>query len=160
MLTVMAIQGAALKTEITPAGILNLEFARTNSRIEEILLAWKFLNNTALWNTLIDFGFLASYTFFFSKGMQYAPSIFQNSWLQKNKNALQKLSVAPGFLDAIENGFMLGWLLEIIPAFSPAFVYWMVWVKFILAGILLAVCFPAWIYNAYQRIKKMIDYVY
>jgi hypothetical protein len=154
MLTVMAIQGAALKTAATPLGILDLEFAKTTTRVEEILLAWKYLNNTALWNTLIDFGFLTAYTFFFSKGMQYLLSIVQQPWLQKNRRALQKMTSVPGYLDAIENGFMLGWLLNIIPSFSPSFVYWMVWIKFILAGVLLIVCFPAWVYNAYQLFKK------
>lgn len=135
-------------------GILDLEFAKTTTRVEDILLAWKYLNNTALWNTLIDFGFLASYTFFFSKGMQYVSSLLQQPWLQKKKKFFQKLTIVPGFLDAIENGFILGWLLNIIPSFSPSFVYGMVWMKFILAGVLLAVCFPAWVYNVYLLFKK------
>jgi hypothetical protein len=154
MLTVMAIQGAALKTAVTPGGILNLEFARTTSRVEEILIAWKYLNNTALWNTLIDFGFLASYTFFFSKGIQYLLTISSHRLLQKNKGVLQKISGVPGMLDAIENAIMLGWLLQIIPSFTPGMIYWMVCVKFFLAGILLLVCFPAWIFNTYQLFKK------
>ncbi len=154
MLATMAIQGGALKTAATPLGILDLEFAKSTTRVEEILQAWKFLNNTALWNTLIDFGFLASYSFFFSKGVLYATSVIQNNWLQKNKNALLKLAIFPGLLDAVENGFMLGWLLQIIPSFSPPFVYWMVWIKFILAGLLLMVCFPAWVYNVYLLFKK------
>jgi hypothetical protein len=150
----MAIQGSALKTDTTPRGILNLEFAHTVGRVEEILLAWKYLNNTALWNTLIDFGFIASYSYFFSKGIAYLQTKFQYGWLQKYKGIWQKMAITPGILDAIENGFMLGWLLQIVPSFSPALVYWMVWVKFILAGILLAVCLPAWIYNTYQFSRK------
>ncbi|HSC55233.1 MAG TPA: hypothetical protein VLC98_16490 [Phnomibacter sp.] len=161
MYLVMAIQGAALKTAATPCGILNLEFAGKYNRVEEVVKAWRYLNNTALWNTLIDFGFLAAYTFFFARGTQYLSTCLPGSSLLKYQPLLQKTAFLPGLFDVVENGFMLGWLLNIVPAYSPELVYVLVWIKFILAAILFLVCFPAWIFNTYQFFKKkMIDHVY
>jgi hypothetical protein len=122
--------------------------------VDEILTAWKNLNDTALWNMLIDFAFIATYTFFFSKGMQYVTARPTHNWFFKNKNVLLLLPPVPGMLDAVENGFMMGWFLQFIPSFSPPLVYWMVWIKFIMAGMLLAICFPAWVYNSYRLFKK------
>ena len=153
MLTVMAIQGAALKTATTPMGILDLELAGTVARVDEILQAWQYLNNTALWNNLIDYGFLTAYSFFFAKGIQFLLNQWPIERLQKLSGILLLLPWVPGILDAIENAFMLGWLLNFVPAYSPALVYWMVCVKFALAALLFIICFPAWLYNFYLLMR-------
>lgn len=154
MLIVMAIQGAALKTAVTPLGILDLEVAGTVTRVEEILRAWQFLNNTALWNNLIDYGFLTAYSFFFAKGIQFVLNQQPSNRWQKWRGLLLLLPWVPGILDAIENAFMLGWLLNLVPAYSPALVYWMVCMKFALAALLLIVCLPAWLYNFYLLMQS------
>ena len=150
---VMAVQGHPLKTVVTPAGILSLEFAKTNERVQEILQAWTYLNNTALWNTLIDFAFMLSYGFFFSRAIKYLADL-RLSFFFAHAKALLKLAWLPTLLDAIENLFILGWLLYLVPAFSPMLVYCIVVCKFLIAALMVLIAFPAWVYNLFALLKR------
>jgi hypothetical protein len=152
-MVVMAVQGHPLKTAATPAGILSLEFAKTNERVLEILHAWAYLNNTALWNTLIDFAFMLSYGFFFSRAVKYLAEL-RVPFVYRHSKAFQKLAWLPTLLDAIENLFILGWLLYLVPSFSPLLVYGMVVCKFLLAAFMVLLAFPAWVYNLFALLKR------
>lgn len=152
---VLTIQGQGLKMPETPLGILDLEFAKDESRVDEVVNAWHFKSLTALWNVLIDFAFLAAYGYFFSKTMKYLGSGGIDSFWYRYYPMLNKLAWVPSWLDAIENAFMLGWLLRFIPAGSPMFVFWLVSIKFAVAAILLFIALPAWLYNLYRRFKPI-----
>jgi hypothetical protein len=152
---VMTVQGQALKLPGTPLGILDLEFARNESRVDEVVQAWKFMSLTALWNVLIDFAFLAAYGYFFSKAMKYLSRGGSHTFWYKRYPLLNKLAWLPSWLDGIENAFMLGWLLRFVPAGSPAVVFWLVCVKFAVAFILVCIALPAWLYNIYRRFKPI-----
>lgn len=152
---VLSIQGQALKLPATPMGILDLEFAKNEIRVDEVVNAWQFKSLTALWNVLIDFAFLAAYGYFFSKTMKYLSAGGSHSFWYRHYPLLNKLAWAPSWLDAIENAIMLGWLLRFVPAGSPAFVFWLVCVKFALAAILALIALPTWIYNLYRRFKPI-----
>lgn len=156
MILVMAIQGYPLKTATTPAGILSLEFARTTGRVDEILAAWKFLNLTALWNTLIDFAFLTTYGFFFHYGIKFLMANNGNRFWHDQYSWLIKMAWLPSILDAIENIFMLGWLLQFVPSYSPGLVFVLVCIKFSSAAVLFTGSFYGWVINLYRRTKNAI----
>lgn len=152
---VLTIQGQSLKLPATPMGILDLEFAKNENRVDEVVNAWKFRSLTALWNVLIDFAFLAAYGYFFSKTMKYLSAGGSHTFWYRHYPLLNKLAWAPSWLDAIENAIMLGWLLRFVPAGSPQVVFWLVCVKFALAAILAIIALPAWGYNLYRRFKPI-----
>jgi hypothetical protein len=152
---VLTIQGHSLKLPATPMGILDLEFAKNENRVDEVVNAWQFRSLTALWNVLIDFAFLATYGYFFSKTMKYLSAGGSRSFWYRYYPLLNKLAWAPSWLDAIENAIMLGWLLRFVPAGSPIVVFWLVCVKFALAAILAIIALPAWGYNFYRRFKPI-----
>lgn len=154
MAVAMTIHGHALITPATPWGILNLELARTLPGVESVLDSWKQLSDTAMWNTLMDFSFLAAYSWFFFCGMRFIGILAVRNGASWPSGLTRKLSRVPGVLDAIENFFLLGWLLNLIPEFSPGLVWLMVCIKFALAAMLLLFCLPAWLYNFWLLIKK------
>ena len=156
MAGVMMVQGQALKTAVTPLGILNLEFALHAGRVEQILDAWRFLNLTALWNNLIAFGFLAAYGYFFSSGVRYWMASRPGLYTRSYPVLLYKGAWLPSVLDAIENIFLLGWLLQFIPSYSPALVFWMVCLKFALAAFYLAIALAGWINNLIRLTKPAL----
>jgi hypothetical protein len=153
MMLAMVWQGKPLKNIIATKGIIDLEFAHTTARVQEVLQSWQLVWPAPVWNTVLDFAFIAAYTAFFFNAV-----LFLSSKRSTDEVAIFKpivlVAFIPGVLDAIENIFMLCWMHAMIPAFSPAMVYWMVWVKFVLAGILLLIAFPAWLINLSRRLKK------
>jgi hypothetical protein len=108
MIVVMAKTGAPLKTPTTPLGILDLEFAYNNTKVNTVLGAWKpTLQDdkieAAKINTYYDFVFLSFYSLFlFFSCRQIAQS--NNS---KIGDAIAKGALLTGVLDIIENIGML-----------------------------------------------------
>jgi hypothetical protein len=59
---ILQIQGANLKTDATPLGIIDLEFADTGERLNAVLFGWSNADVKA--NIYIDFVFIPLYVLF------------------------------------------------------------------------------------------------
>lgn len=117
MMVVMAKTGAPLKTDATPLGILDLEFAYNTTKTEVILKAWDWKVTTvptesiskidvAEINTYLDFIFLFFYAgFLFLACKKIASKI--SGPVSKAGNLIAKGALLAGFLDVIENIGML-----------------------------------------------------
>ena len=108
MIYVMGKTSTTLKTTATPCGILNLEFAYSETKATNVLMAWApntAIDNitVAINNTRYDFLFLFFYaTFLFVTCKKIA--------LIKNSKAgiiIANGAVAAGLLDMVENAGML-----------------------------------------------------
>ena len=69
MIIVMRWQGKSLVTPMSPYGILDLEFARTGERMQQLRLFWNAKD--VFFNVYMDFLFIASYTWFFISACQF-----------------------------------------------------------------------------------------
>ncbi len=151
----MVWHGAWLQTASTPLGILDLELARTTSRLEEINQAWYSRSHHATWNIIWDFFFLMAYSSFFYHGLHMAWKHWQllSRWgLRWGWVAL--LAFLPGIIDAFENIIMLWWLGGHPEVFSPGVLYWLVWAKFAMAAAWLLISLPFWLLNLGRLIKR------
>ena len=110
MIVVMIITGAPLKTNITPAGILHLEFAYTATQVHTVLNAWTPHQDTSIikaarLNTWLDFAFIISYSLLF---YQLCRWIIKASFkLSTAGKWMAKASILAGSLDMLENTGML-----------------------------------------------------
>ncbi|HZI00134.1 MAG TPA: hypothetical protein VEX63_03235, partial [Flavisolibacter sp.] len=63
MFIVMRLQGQSLVSPASPLGILDLEFAKTEERLQQLLIFWN--TKDIYTNIFLDFFFIAAYTWFF-----------------------------------------------------------------------------------------------
>jgi hypothetical protein len=108
MIIVMSKTSTTLKTAATPLGILNLEFASTQSKTSIITKAWapnNTINNisAAKNNTYLDFVFLFFYSLFLFFTCKKIAVINNN----KMGVLIAKGALAAGLLDILENTGML-----------------------------------------------------
>ncbi len=107
MMVVMAKTGASLKTDATPLGIIDLEFAYNTAKITPILNAWAPTEKTdniaaAIINTYWDFLFMFFYAgFLFLACKKIAATL--KSPVAKAGNLIAKAALLAAFLDVIEN---------------------------------------------------------
>lgn len=151
MMLVMGKTGAVLKTDTTPLGILNLEFAYNSTKTHEVINAWsQTLNETsgkvpaAELNTYLDFIFIFFYSGFLFLTCTYMAHIIKGS-AAKAGLLIAKAALLAGFLDVLENTGMLltlsGHVSDTI-AFLTTFVSIIKWslaviaVLYILTGLL------------------------
>ena len=132
MIVVMQVQGKALVTPVSPRGIIDVEFARTAARWQQLQL---FLNYEALTRNLqLDFLFIFSYVFFFVSALKFFSD--RNGWTKWPPRFIT-MGIAAGFFDIAEN-FLL---IIVVNGRFDTDVLPVVWVlalvKFILAGIVL-----------------------
>jgi len=112
MMYVMMMTGKTLKTEITPLGILDLEFTHYGVRAEKILIAWSAQGDTgsiindAKRNTYLDFIFLLFYSSFLFCSCKLMVKKGVATY-KKIANLFAYASLAAGFLDILENIGML-----------------------------------------------------
>jgi len=111
MLIVMGKTGAILKTNTTPHGILNLEFASNTQKVNAILHAWQkntTSNNikAATINTLLDFIFLIFYSLFLNKLCNIIADKLSGLLVVAGR-IIAYSALAAGVLDIIENTGML-----------------------------------------------------
>jgi hypothetical protein len=111
MMVVMAKTGATLKTDTTPMGIINLEFAYNTTKIKPILSAWAPTEKTdniaaATINTYWDFLFMFFYAgFLFLACKKIAAN--SKGLVAKAGNMIAGAALLAAFLDVIENTGML-----------------------------------------------------
>lgn len=132
MIFVMRWQGQTLVTEVSPRGIIDLEFARTTARLQQLQQAWS-LKDLQL-NILLDFVFIGAYTFFFVTtairikiGRDWPRIAYVFVWL----------AFVAGLLDVVENILMYLAFTNSVGAFSSNLIYYCALVKFSLIALLL-----------------------
>jgi hypothetical protein len=111
MIVVMAKTGATLKTDATPHGILNLEFAYNTAKTADVLNAWAPANGldnitAAKANTCWDFLFLFFYAGFLFLACKKIATKTTGSFSRAGR-LIAKGALWAGFLDIIENSGML-----------------------------------------------------
>lgn len=103
---IMQTQGAGLKTDFTPLGIVSLELASNLAQVQHILALW---NHEALvLNIGLDFLFIPAYTFFFIQSLQITLAKHSLSWLQQLGKKLLVVAYVAAVLDIVENILMIG----------------------------------------------------
>lgn len=146
MIAVMQKQGAALVTPVSPKGIIDLEFARTEERLSQLLL---FMDGQALRiNLYLDFLFIFAYTWFLYTACLYIRS--KTVWV-KASGIFSAVAMSAGFFDVAEN-FIL--LLILQQRFDPALlqaVYYIAAIKFVFAGAVVIYLLFSWPFTLRRR---------
>lgn len=102
---ILQIQGANLKTEATPFGIINLEFASDPEQLNKVLFGWSNADVKA--NIYIDFVFIPFYALFFYTACLAVANGSKNRTMQHTGKSLSKAVYVIAGLDLIENKVML-----------------------------------------------------
>ena len=139
MMMIMRQSGKPLETPFTPAGIINLELARTKSNVRNILNIWSSSNGDnrnnigiAKNNTYLDFLFILFYASFLFVSTQKVVLLFykRSRWAALGRSVVY-LSPIAAILDVLEN---LGMLLSlnnhvssktVFLTFSCSFMKWL-----------------------------------
>lgn len=143
MIYVMAKTGQPLKTPVTPQGILNLEFAYNNDKVNTIVNNWTSINTVdtiaaAKLNTWLDFIFLFFYSGFLFIASKRISGLFGGGFGKAGK-FIGKAALFAGFLDILEN---IGMLLSLSGRGSDTIAFCTTFVSIIKWGLaLLAVLY-------------------
>jgi hypothetical protein len=133
MIFIMRWQGQSLITPSSSIGILDLEFAKTTVRLNQLLLFWNY-NDIAL-NIYLDFLLIAAYTWFFISSCVYLKHKLP---LVNWSDRFISMAVAAALFDVCENLVMLFIINgRFNPSFSLQVVFYCALAKFILAGMVL-----------------------
>lgn len=108
---VMRLQGKPLQTTVSPLGIVEMEFAYSAQKATTIKKEWSSINKgnnsllqVALYNTLIDFIYIASYGLFLIFFCLRSAKILNN---KKTMSVAAFLAFLAGAFDVLENFGML-----------------------------------------------------
>ncbi|HEY0355058.1 MAG TPA: hypothetical protein VGC29_02570 [Flavisolibacter sp.] len=143
---IMRWQGSALITPVSPKGIIDLEFARTTERFNQLRL---FLDQSAvLTNIYLDFIFIVAYTWFLYTACNY---IRKKTGWNKWSLMFSTIAITAGMFDVCEN-FLL--LLIFNGRFMPSLmevVFWCAAIKFVLAGAVVVYLLLSWPFTLRKR---------
>ena len=132
MILVMRYQGRLLITPVSPSGILDLEFARTNDQLNRLKLFWDL--NVVRINIYLDFLFIAAYTWFLvSVCNRIKKSTGGVQWPQM----ISGMAVTAGLFDVCENFLMLLVLNARFDSWLMQIVFYCALIKFILIALVL-----------------------
>lgn len=145
MMFVMRYQGAVLVTPQSPRGILDLEFANTPAKLQNLLGLWD--HASVKWNIGLDFLFIAAYASFFSLLTQQTANL-STGFMRTAGHALSRLSWLAAILDVVENGLMWFSFEQYYSVNSLVLTYYCAFFKFVLVGLAilyLLLSVPAWL---------------
>jgi hypothetical protein len=129
MIIVMRIVGHSLITPLSSRGIIDLEFARTEGRLNQLRLFWDPVKvNT---NIYLDFIFIAAYGWFFVTACLFIRS--RTNWM-KWSNTFIALALSAAFFDVCENFLMLLVMNGRFNASVLQIVFYCALIKFLLIG--------------------------
>jgi len=132
MIVLMRYQGQALVTSVSPHGILDLEFSKDAGRLLQLRL---FLDNRSVVNNIyLDFLLIGSYAWFFLNACEW--TIRKLDW-KKWGQAGKAIALSAAFFDLCENFLMLLVWEGRFSASVMNLVFYIAWIKFILAGLVL-----------------------
>jgi hypothetical protein len=131
MIIVMRMQGSSLITDLSPRGIIDLEFADAADRLAE-LVATLDLSAVRI-NIWLDFGFIFFYTwFFFLAAKRIALRWAPRNEFRRTGFFLAKAAFVAGILDVAENILMLKSIGGDYTAFSLQATFYCAWIKFMI----------------------------
>jgi putative Mn2+ efflux pump MntP len=131
MIIVMRVQGSSLTTDLSPRGILDLEFADTTDRLVE-LVAGLDLSVIRI-NIWLDFVFIFFYTWFLSlAGRRIALRWGPRNEFRRTGFFLAKAAFVAGVFDVMENILMLKSIAGDYSAFSLQATFYCAWIKFMI----------------------------
>ena len=146
MLIIMRWQGATLISELTPKGILDLEFARTTSNLLEIQKVWKESDLKS--NIYLDNLFIITYCWFLVVACLFIK--YKLRW-KKVAKIFIIATITAGVLDICENMLMLSaWYNSSTSSLLEA-AYICALIKFLLIGLVLLFIIVGFSYGYYQK---------
>lgn len=135
MIAVLRWQGSSLQTVISPGAIIDLEFAKSQHRLVELLSVWNIsVVTTNIW---LDFLFIVAYTIFLSMASEFCAMKWPGGIMQDMGHTLARVAYMAGILDIAENLLMLQSIAGNFTATSLQLTYYCAAVKFTLAAIIL-----------------------
>ena len=141
-------QGSALITPQSPKGIIDLEFAKTPERLQQLQLFMDQQKVTQ--NIVLDFFFIAAYCWFLVTACRYIQS--KTDWT-KWSNIFVSLAIAAALFDVLENFLML---LVLNGRFQPSLmevVFYAALVKFVFAAAVVLYILLAWPFSLMRKSK-------
>ena len=122
MMVVMRGQGRSLITPQSPKGIIDLEFAKTGGRFQQLQLFWN--PEAVLQNLYLDFLFIVAYTWFFVTACKAVKNT--------KSNIFSALTISAAAFDVLENLLLI---LVLNGKFNPSvlqIVFYAASIKFLL----------------------------
>ena len=132
MIILMRVQGSSLKTTGSPRAIIDLEFADTSQRLQELILHWDI--TVVKMNIWLDFLFIVTYVLFLSIAAEFSAIKWGEGLMQKIGFWLARIAYVAGMLDIAENLLMLQSVTGNFTPGSLQLTYYCAAVKFILAA--------------------------
>jgi len=129
MVVIMRNQGDVLITPVSRHGIIDLEFAKTGERLQQLLLFWN--PRDVRMNIYLDFLFILAYTSFFVLACNHVRD--KKRWANWGQ-AFTGIAIAAGLFDICENFLMLMVLNGRFNSWALQIVYYCAGIKFILAA--------------------------
>ena len=140
MLIVMRLQGQSLVTPASPLGILDLEFAKTEERLQQLLIFWNAKDIYT--NIFLDFLFIATYTWLFLEALKLLQSENNPTFFR----VLVIITLLAAILDVAENLLMLVVIKQAATS-TLTVIYWIAIIKFLSAGLVLLIIFYSALYR-------------
>jgi len=128
-------QGSSLKTPISPRAIVDLEFAVSPQRLNELLFVWN--TSVVKVNIWLDFLFIVSYVLFLSIAAAFCALKWPAGIMRQMGLTLARAAYLAGILDIAENLLMLQSIAGYFTITSLQLTYYCAAVKFILAALVL-----------------------
>jgi hypothetical protein len=135
MIVIMRWQGSELVTSISPSAIVNLEFAKTKERLNELLINWDI--SVVKMNIWIDFLFIVSYVLFLSLSSTLTALKWPEGFMRQIGFTFARVAFAAGILDIAENLLMLQSIGGNFTQVSLQLTYYCAAIKFTLAAMIL-----------------------
>jgi hypothetical protein len=135
MMAALQWQGASLKRNITPRGIIELEMATQPRQIHLLNEVWD--KTVVKMNIWIDFIFIVSYVAFLALASEAVSSKWKNPGFKMMGLTLARVAVVAGVLDIGENLLMLQTLAGNFTVISLQMTHYFATIKFTLVAIVL-----------------------
>lgn len=135
MFAFLRIQGSELKTPVSKRAIVDLEFANTPQRVQELFSVWDL--QTVRINVWIDFLFIIAYVSFLSLASRSIALKWKNNSVKQIGYIFSRLAFVAGLFDVCENILMLQTTSGTYTPSSLQLTFYCATIKFILAGLIL-----------------------
>jgi hypothetical protein len=135
MMAALQWQGASLKRNISPRGIVELEMATQPRQIAILMEVWDM--SVVKMNIWIDFLFIVTYVAFLALASEAVSSKWKNQSFKIIGLTLARVSVVVGVLDIGENLLMLQTIAGNFTVVSLQMTHYFATIKFTLAAIVL-----------------------
>jgi hypothetical protein len=135
MMAALQWQGASLKRNISPRGIVELEMATQPRQVAILMEIWD--KSVVKMNIWIDFLFIVTYVAFLALASEAVSSKWKNQSLKIIGLTLARVSVVVGVLDIGENLLMLQTIAGNFTVVSLQMTHYFATIKFTLAAVVL-----------------------